>query len=267
MTASEGRGVMQLRAKSVLAVAGAVVVAFAAVVGLGPAEAHPSAVAAADMLPDLAMAPLRIGDLQIENTSDGHRLLRYSATIVNLGAGPLELHGQRPDTGTPDMSVTQRIYDNAGGHRDVATAATMFWAGDGHNHWHVRDLESGVLVRLDNGAKLGALAKHGFCFSDNVAYRLSIPGAPPAPVYTSCGTDPNLLAVTMGLSVGWGDLYPWNIAFQYIDITGVTAGRYRLIATADAPNFFLESNDGNNSTSIYLQLRNHGTALKILGSR
>jgi Lysyl oxidase len=256
--------VIRVRPKSFIALSGVVVAAAAAVMGLGPAAAHPSAVVAADVLPDLAMAPL--ANLQIQKTSDGHRLLRYSATIVNLGAGPLELHGQRPDTSTTDMSVTQRIYDSAGGQRDVTTTATMYWAGDGHNHWHTRDLESGDLVRLDNGVKQGALAKHGFCFSDNVAYRLSTPGAPQTPAYLSCGTDPNLLSVTMGLSVGWGDLYPWNIAFQYIDITGLTAGRYRLIATADQQNFFQESNDTNNSAWVDLQLKDRGNALKILGS-
>lgn len=251
---------MRQRAKGFFAVT----VAAVAVIGLGVAAAPPPAVAVGDALPDLQMAPL--ADVQIQKTNDGHRLLRYSATIVNLGAGAFELHGQRPDTSTTDMSVTQRIYNTAGGFRDVATTAAMYWAGDGHNHWHARDLESGDLIRLDNGVKQGALAKHGFCFSDNVAYALSTPGAPQSPAYTSCGTDPNLLSVTMGLSVGWGDLYPWNIAFQYIDITNVTAGRYRLVATADAQNFFAESNDNNNGAWVDLQLKDRGNALKILGS-
>lgn len=255
---------MRLHPRSLLVAGGTAVVAVVAVFGLGSAAAQPSAVAASDTPPDLAMAPLT--NLQIQRTNDGHRLLRYSATIVNLGAGPFEARGQRPNTGTPEMSVRQRIYDSAGSYRDVPTTATMFWAGDGHNHWRVRDLESGDLVRLDNGVKQGALAKHGFCFSDNVAYALSTAGALPAPVYTSCGTDPNLLSVAMGLSVGWGDLFSWNIAFQYIDITSVTAGRYRLIATADAPNFFVESNDGNNGSWVDLQLKAHGNGLKILGS-
>jgi subtilase family serine protease len=35
---------------------------------------------------------------------------------------------------------------------------------------------------------------------------------------------------------------------QYIDITGLKSGRYRLQATADASNWFTESNESNNTT-------------------
>jgi hypothetical protein len=32
-----------------------------------------------------------------------------------------------------------------------------------------------------------------------------------------------------GITVGWGDNYPANIEGQYIDVTGVAAGRYLLV--------------------------------------
>lgn len=220
------------------------------------------AAGATDRLPDLGMAQL--ADLQIDNTG-GHRLLRYSATIVNVGAGAFELHGQRPGTSTPTMTVTQRIFNDAAGFRDLSTPAVMYYAGDGHNHWHVQDLETGELDRLDNGVKVGTLAKHGFCFSDNVRYRLSLPGAPSSAFYTNCGTDPALLNVTMGLSVGWGDLYSATTAFQYVDITGLGAGRYRLNSSVNTGLGFVESNAANDSTWVDLQLKEHGAAIKILG--
>jgi len=31
----------------------------------------------------------------------------------------------------------------------------MYFAGDGHTHWHVRDLETYELIRSDNGSKVG----------------------------------------------------------------------------------------------------------------
>ena len=76
------------------------------------------------------------------------------------------------------MTISQRIYSDTGGFRDVAVPATAFFSGDGHSHWHVRDLENGTLKRVDNGNQVGALAKHGFCFFDTSDYRLSLPGAP-----------------------------------------------------------------------------------------
>jgi hypothetical protein len=64
--------------------------------------------------------------------------------------------------------------------------------------------------------------------------------------------------VTMGLSVGWGDVYAWSLPDQYVDITGLTSGHYRLATTADAPNWFVESNNSNNPTWVDLQLEGSG---------
>lgn len=211
--------------------------------------------AASDLLPDLGMA--RLTDLKIEKTWDGRKLLRFSSTIVNVGDGPVEVHGQRPDTGTSTMTTVQRIFDEAGEHRDVPTDAVMYFGGDGHNHWHVRDLETFELKRLDKGSKVGTGAKHGFCFSDNYLY-----GSEQDPYYTGCGQSDDL-SVIMGLSVGWGDLYRYNLPDQYIDITGLGRGRYRLEGTADADNWFQEVDESNNSTWVDIRIR-HGR-VKVLG--
>ena len=70
------------------------------------------------------------------------------------------------------MSVVQRIYDDSGGFRSVSVPSFMFWAGDGHNHWHVNDFISSELDRTDNGVKVGNFAKEGFCLSDSNAFKL-----------------------------------------------------------------------------------------------
>lgn len=94
------------------------------------------------------------------------RLLLYDSIITNEGDGNFELRGQRPPDSTT-MMVTQRIFDNAGGYRDVLTVAVMFFGKDGHDHWHVQDLQDFELFRLDNGKLVGQAAKRGFCFFDN----------------------------------------------------------------------------------------------------
>ena len=241
--------------RSKFAVLAAAVAAFAAI--------GAPAAAADDKLPDLRLAPL--ADFTIDtSTISGHKLLRYTALVANTGVGPFEAIGSRPSTATSDMSVVQRIYDTAGGSRTVPTAAAMYYAGDGHNHWHVRDLEAGVLTRSDTGARVAALAKHGFCFRDNTAYDLSLPGAPSSAFYTTCGSSATLLTTTVGLSVGWGDRYSQATNYQWIDISGVKNGRYRLTATADPVNWFIEANDANNST--WTELRIRGGSVSVLGS-
>jgi len=161
------------------------------------------------VLPDMGMA--KLSTVTIDTTTlPGHRLLRYTADMVNVGQGSLEVRGSRPDT-AHQMAVVQRIYNTDNSFTDVPTSIVQRYAGDGHDHWHSLNMEGGALVRLDNGRRVGALAKHGFCFFDNVKFRLTLPGAPATAQYTptnSCGFgDPSALNVMMGLSVGWGDRY------------------------------------------------------------
>ena len=210
------------------------------------------------LLPDLGMAPL--ADIQIRNTGT-QKQLRFSTTIVNVGAGEFEVTGRRPDTTTKDMTTTQRIHDSVGDYRDRSTAATFIYSGDGHDHWHVKDLEDYDLFQLDaSGNVVGSALveqgeKIGFCFFDNAYYGSSQPE-----YYRGCeGGNPDALRVTMGLSMGWGDTYGANTVGQYLDITGLADGRYRLVVkadgdSADGSNRFLESDETNNSTWADLQV-------------
>jgi hypothetical protein len=62
-----------------------------------------------------------------------------------------------------------------------------------------------------------------------------------------------------------GDTYRYSLRDQYIDVTGLGPGRYRLLATADFNNWFLESDETNNATWVDIQLRGKGNSIKILG--
>jgi Lysyl oxidase len=214
-----------------------------------------------DLLPDLGMA--RLSDFRIDKGPGGRKLLRYSTTIVNVGAGAFELHGAR--TSPSEMNAAQRIFDSSGIFRDVVTPGTLVFGGDGHNHWHVNNLETSDLVPLNSGNRVGTGAKRGFCFWDNVAFRLTLPNAPQSVRYVSTGCGSlDSSTVAMGLSVGWGDEYPATLPDQYVDINSVSPGHYRLVVTADAQDWFVETNEANNSTWVDLQLRKQGQP-RILG--
>jgi hypothetical protein len=219
---------------------------------------------AAPRLPDLRMAEFH--DLKIRYAPDGTRLLRFSAIIVNVGAGAFEVHGGRPNTDTSTMAVTQRIYDNAGGYREVPTSAVMFFSGDGHDHWHVKGLQRYTLRKLSGSEQVRKGAKEGFCFYDTYIWNGALPGAPERKHYRddhSCAKhDPEALRATMGLSVGWSDVYQYYLPFQWIDITGLPSGRYRLTAVADAQRRFKESREDNNYTWVDIELE--GNKVKAL---
>lgn len=219
-----------------------------------------TATAVEPALPDLGMA--RLSDLRVAITADGQKQLRFSATIVNVGAGTFELGASRPNQVSP-FAVNQHVFASDGSTSIVPVDVDLVFGGDGHSHFHIRDLEVYELRRLDNGVKVGTGMKSGFCFFDTTAYRLSLPGAPQSSVYDSSGCGHvDSLDVTMGLSVGWGDRYPWSLPDQYIDVTALSNGKYRLLATADPLGLFTEGNYGNNLTWVDISLSKRG--VKVL---
>ena len=226
----------------------------------------PSAGAGSDLRPDLRMAAFdTYTQPYIKRTPDGRRLLRFDSIIVNVGAGGFEVRGSRPGTNTPEMTVTQRVFNDAGtAPRNRSTAARMYYSGDGHDHWHVRNLQRYTLTRLADGKKVRTGDKHGFCFWDNVPF-----GSSQGAFYTdsssprACGQFATELTVVMGLSRGWGDIYPTSwVPDQYIDITGVAPGKYRLKGVVDPSNWFLEEDNTNNVT--WLDISISGNTVNVL---
>ena len=235
---------------------GPALVSFLMVFGLVFAGAG-TGVAVAQVLPDLTM--LQPTDFHLDLPSGGGRLLRFSTRLVNLGPGRFDVVGSDPDplNSTKLRRVDQRLEQN-GGWVTQLTPATMFYAGDGHDHWHVYGLQDFKLAfQATPNDRLATGVKTGFCFWDNVNLNNS-------PRYytgaTECDLQPNG-TVPMGLSVNWGDLYPWNIAFQYIDISSMPNGNYCLTLTADPRGEFLEADNTNNSTQTLISIQPSGVTV------
>ncbi len=211
------------------------------------------------LLPDLGMAQLT--DFSVQRRPKGVRWLRFSAVIVNVGQGPFQAYGYDRNA-AGELKVDQEILTSDGGLVRHPTSAMMYWSGDGHGHWHVRDLEQYVLEGQNTGRIYGE--KHGFCFWDNYRYNTTLAGYPLIAQYTSsnsCGTSSSNSTVRMGLSVGWGDKYPATIVDQYINITDLPAGEYTVTATADWAHWFVESNTANNSTTARIRLSKNGVTV------
>ncbi len=217
--------------------------------------------AASDRLPDLRAA--RIRDLRIVRVGD-RNLLRFTSEILNFGAGPFEIRGRRPSKAVP-FDIDQIIYRSDGGTRRMDTAATVAYAGDGHDHYHVRQMMSYHLWSTSGASGTLRDRKIGFCFFDTNARRLSLPRAPNTRRYAEsrCGGR-SALRTRTGISVGWGDRYPWNFAYQWIDITGLPAGTYTLRSAVDLFDRFVETSETNNCS--YVRLRIRGTTAAVLGS-
>lgn len=218
-----------------------------ATLGFGP-SVTPARAAATDKLPDLAvLAPF---GFRIEISPAGRRLLRFSTVIVNVGPGPLQLFGFDPDgvTSTEDtLQVRQQVLQSDGTFRTRSTTATMKWAADGHSHFHIQDAQR-ISLQNSRAVTLERWAKTGFCFLDSYTYTSTRPSRYDSAHFV-CQVSPNR-TVPMGISVGWGDIYRSTIALQWIDITGLPSGDYRIMLNADPPftttGRFLESDESNN---------------------
>ncbi|MDQ3517369.1 MAG: lysyl oxidase family protein [Gemmatimonadota bacterium] len=210
------------------------------------------------LLPDLGMHRLR--KFTVETTAAGQTRLRFTTIIINIGDGPFEVLGHTPSNG--EMEVDQRIANSNGTWTTNPTNFAMFFAGDGHTHWHVRDLATYELKNTAATIKRTG-EKHGFCFFDNKPSFLTLPDAPQSAQYLKAGCgEASDTTVTTGLSIGWGDRYAAGLPDQYIDITGLPSGEYTLTATVDEQGFLTERCEANNTTTAVLRIS--GSSVSIV---
>ena len=239
------------------------------VLALGGSLVHSAAGDA--LLPNLR--PLPASDARIVESA-GRRLLRFTMSTQNLGRGPLELHAGGPPPPVPGAAafrlrvpllalataldapirnaVRQRVYLEGGGHRERPAGEFAFHPE--HDHVHFEEFALYELVSLERAGTRAVTAKATFCIVDAAVADLSLPGAPPGPVYTVCGTAHGIANVVQGISVGWGDFYDFNTPGQELDVTGLPDGLYALRITADPLNRLEESDDSDNASELRLRL-------------
>ena len=216
--------------------------------------------AAEDRLPNLrAERPSQFRIVAV----NGRRLLRFTAVMHNAGAGPVEVLGRRATSHSP-WTVSQVIDDDAGGERRVETGATLYYSGDGHNHWHVKRM---MAYHIFSAAVTRPDDKVGFCFFDTTLRYPSLPRSPSSSHYREswCGTRTALTSRT-GISVGWGDRYQWSLPYQWVDITGLKGGEYTIRAMVDPYDYFLETNETDSCAYTRVRFNTTGTSVTVLGS-
>jgi hypothetical protein len=144
------------------------------------------------------------------------RLLRFDLTTPNIGRADLYL-------GAPTMA---------------GRPAGMFEYGTCHMHWHLRGYADYRLLASD-GREVGRGHKQSFCLLDSGRY-MTMGADIPAAMRYNCGNQ--------GIHAGWMDIYGRHLDCQYIDITGVPPGRYRIRAQINVERVVVESDYADNET-------------------
>jgi hypothetical protein len=135
--------------------------------------------------------------------------------------------------------------------------AVISYRGEtGHHHWHLQPFNRYRLFDA-SGTDVVADQKVGFCLGDRDLLRdQTYPATPPRPVFKGlCGKNqPGLLNVREGLSVGYGDDYPPTVDFQFVEVTSLPAGRYRLVFTVNGQGLIHERTHADDVSALELTL-------------
>lgn len=171
------------------------------------------------LLPNLRS--LDAGDLQIQVTGDVRRL-RFSASLANLGPGPLLLrpvggtscptgrhpavqllHEDRNDDGVFQCGRDRRVERNQVG--------CMLHHPD-HDHWHFDAMAGYVLRHARSDEILASRDKVSFCLRDNQR----VPGQPVVvqrEYFGECSRNS-----IQGISPGWIDIYSAELSGQALPV-------------------------------------------------
>jgi hypothetical protein len=245
----------------------------------------------ASLKPDLRTRPLTVMRMCQESLTTtaradachgtGRTVLRLTNRVANYGRGPMEFTAVAAAADTPedchgngdvdvngdgiadddDTWVEQRVYNDVNGdgvfQRSIDTSYSATIVGcryyhPAHHHYHLDGFARFLLYSETTGQLVRIGNKISFCVADSNPFDVSLPGAPESAFYTA--TACNQKGSVNGTSIGWFDQYGWALPGQEIDITGVPAGTYCVVAKADPDNQFIESSDANNDTQVRVKL-------------
>jgi hypothetical protein len=179
-----------------------------------------------------------------------------------MGDGPLVLESRRPSIHDRSMSIRQLVRRDDGSDAAYPVAGEVRYVdSETHRHWHVLRFERYELRTLD-GRLVAPDEKTGFCLGDryDANRHETIAGEPEDPVWIGeCGRgEPRRLVLRQGISPGFGDDYVPRLEGQYVDVTNVVPGRYRLVHRVNESRSLRESDYANNVASIVVVLERRG---------
>lgn len=206
--------------------------------------------------PDLVMAPP--SHLRADRSPSGKRVvLRMENRIVNLGAIPAELFGQR--LSATEMHARQVLVDANGVRRRVETGAQLYYKSvptRGGSYWKFQNAARFELWTIDLNARRVQLLRIGpkldYCLRDLDRVRTG-PTVPLKRQFGACNQRAAKREVTLGTSVGWADVYPSTYPDNWIDVTGLV-GCFSIVHRADPEGHIFESNEANNVSSKIVRL-------------
>jgi hypothetical protein len=228
-----------------------------------------------ELLPDLET----LTPTQVDVVGAGaDRRLRFTNAIANRGPGALEV---RPGSDRADrrcrtregrrkvQAASQRVYGDADSNgrfeREVDVASRRANVGcmlfhRAHDHWHVEAFARYTLRSRQTGVVAARASKVSFCLRDSRRPYASAPGSPSRWYYGECTRSS-----VQGISVGWSDVYTYDLPDQDLDIAGLPDGLYCLVSRANPGKRLQEVTRSNNTARLGLRLSADSVAIDPAG--
>ncbi|XVV00440.1 lysyl oxidase family protein [Actinosynnema sp. CA-248983] len=209
----------------------------------------------------------------LEHGPAGAVRLRFTTSADNVGDGPLVIYARRSPE-EPTMRARQALESAVDGsipanyeeaQRDLP-ATVYYEPAPTHEHWHLLDFEH-FMLRTPGGETVVTDRKNGFCLGDRYSIADDLPARPQDEASPTgqlakflrrnmCEMrNPSATTVKQGISVGSGDDYPYQVDFQWLDLTHVPSGLYDVVNVVNPDRSLVEKKYGNNASSIAIFLQ------------
>lgn len=185
------------------------------------------------------------------------RCLRFTTGPRNAGPGPFEIDY---DPAAAQLGVqapgpaSQRVYYSDG--TSFLRPAGQFQFHAVHGHYHYLDFLRFQLFHVGDSHQLspaGSGTKLGLCPADELFADWTVFNQEQTNTFTAnCGYAPG--TASLGLNVGWGDVYKWQRPGQYVDFSGDGDGYYLLQVTVNAAGLVKTARTGDNIGYAYVHI-------------
>ena len=191
------------------------------------------------------------GTGQIRRNTKPMLLMGFRSSIRNVGNGPLDISGNPQLDDQADATshdAWQRTRDDDNEWVKLTKPPIRFETADNHDHFHLMRAAEYSLWDKTGRTRLQTAPKVGFCLIDtepSFGY-----GGTPQYIDNCAQYNPSATDLRMGISPGWMDSYPAEFTFQWVDISDVQPGRYRLAGEVDPDDLIWESDETNNGIAM-----------------
>lgn len=198
-----------------------------------------------------------LGPTLVPSSTHVTRCLRFTTGPRDAGPGPFEIDY---DPVGADFGILQsgpayqRLYYSDGSSFLRRAGEFQFHAV--HGHYHYTGFLRFQLFHVVPGHALtpaGSGTKIGLCPADELFADWHVFNQEETTTFTAnCGYSGG--EASLGLNVGWGDVYRWQRPGQYVDFTGDGDGYYLLQVTVNASHLVLTVPDDQNIGYAYVHV-------------